>query len=37
MDVLDIHILDMDVHLVHDSKIIAFDARGMRAASLDVQ
>lgn len=37
MDLLNIHIMDMDVHLVHDSKITLFDARGMRTAALEVR
>jgi protein SCO1 len=36
MDVLDIHIMEMDAHLVHDSKIILFDGNGIRTAELDV-
>ena len=36
MDVLNVHIMDMDVHLVHDSKIILFDGNGSRTAELDV-
>ena len=37
MDVLSIHVMDMEVHLVHDSKITLFDPRGVRTASLDVR
>jgi protein SCO1 len=37
MDLLNIHVMDMDVHLVHDSKITLFDARGMRTATLEVR
>jgi protein SCO1/2 len=36
MDVLNVHIMDMDVHLVHDSKITLFDAEGLRTAELGV-
>jgi len=37
MDVLGIHVMEMEVHLVHDSKITLFDPRGVRTASLDVR
>lgn len=36
MEVLNVHIMDMDVHLVHDSKITLFDAEGLRTAELGV-
>jgi protein SCO1/2 len=36
MDVLSVHIMNMDAHLVHDSKIVLFDAEGVRTAELDV-
>jgi cytochrome oxidase Cu insertion factor (SCO1/SenC/PrrC family) len=35
MAVLDVHTTDMDVHLVHDSRITLFDADGRRTAVLD--
>jgi protein SCO1/2 len=34
LEVLDVHVMDMDVHLVHDSKITLFDAGGLRTAVL---
>jgi protein SCO1/2 len=34
MAVLDVHVMDMDVHLVHDSRITLFDAGGLRAGEL---
>jgi protein SCO1/2 len=37
MAVLDVHIMDMDVHLVHDSKITLFDVDGRRTAELGVR
>ena len=33
---LDIHPMAMDEHLVHESRILVFDAGGMRSAVLDV-
>jgi protein SCO1/2 len=33
---LDIHPMAMDAHLVHESRIIVFDANGMSSAVLDV-
>ena len=36
MSVLNVEVMDMDAHLVHDSKIVLFDANGVRTAELDV-
>jgi cytochrome oxidase Cu insertion factor (SCO1/SenC/PrrC family) len=36
MELLDVHVMDMDAHLVHDSRITLFDAGGFRTAELDV-
>ena len=33
VDLLDIHVMDLDPHLVHEGKIVVFDSRGMAARS----
>jgi len=34
-DLVEIHVMDMGPHIVHESKIAAFDARGMLARSIE--
>jgi cytochrome oxidase Cu insertion factor (SCO1/SenC/PrrC family) len=36
MELLEVHVMDMDDHLVHDSRITMFDAGGFRTAELDL-
>jgi cytochrome oxidase Cu insertion factor (SCO1/SenC/PrrC family) len=36
LELLEVHVMDMDDHLVHDSRITMFDAGGFRTAELDV-
>ena len=33
-DLLDIHVMDLDAHFVHETKIVLFDARGMLLRTL---
>jgi protein SCO1/2 len=34
-DLLDIHVMDMDPHILHDARIAVFDARGMLSRSFE--
>jgi len=34
-DLLDIHVMDMDPHILHDARIVVFDARGVIARSFE--
>jgi protein SCO1/2 len=35
-DLLGVHVMQMEAHVVHDSKIMLFDADGQRSAELDI-
>jgi protein SCO1/2 len=34
-DLLDVHVIDMDPHILHDARIAVFDARGVLSRSFD--
>jgi protein SCO1/2 len=36
-ELLDVHVLDLDVHRYHEAKIVVFDGLGMSTAELEVR